>query len=49
MTEQERKKKQLFKNLLEKMYEKGETESNISTQDLLKDMEVELRYILSSK
>lgn len=49
MTEQEQKKNQLFKNLLKKMYEKGESESNISTKDLLKDMETELRYILHTK
>ncbi|WP_338470998.1 hypothetical protein R4Z10_19835 [Niallia sp. XMNu-256] len=49
MTEQEIKKNQLFKNLLKKMYEKGESETNLSTKDLLRDMETELRYIFSAK
>jgi hypothetical protein len=49
MTEQEYKKNQMFKNLLKKMYEKGETESDISTKDLLAVMEVELRDILYNK
>ena len=49
MTEQEYKKNQMFKNLLKKMYEKGENEQDISTKDLLADMETELRDILYSK
>ena len=49
MTEQEYKKNQMFKNLLKKMYEKGETEQDISTKDLLADMETELRNIVYSK
>lgn len=49
MTELEYKKNQLFKNLLKKMYEKGESEQDISTKDLLADMETELRNILFSK
>jgi len=49
MTEQEYKKNQLFKNLLKKMYEKGESEQDISTKDLLADMETELRNIIFSK
>ena len=32
MTEQEYKKNQMFKNLLKKMYEKGETESDIKVR-----------------
>ena len=49
MTEQEYKKNQMFKNLLKKMYEKGETESDISTKDLLAVMKIELRDIVYSK
>jgi hypothetical protein len=49
MTEQEYKKNQMFKNLLKKMCEKGETEQDISTKDLLAVMETELRDILYSK
>ena len=49
MTEKEYKKNQMFKNLLKKMYEKGESEQGISTKDLLADMETELRNILYSK
>ena len=49
MTEQEYKKNQMFKNLLKKMYEKGETEPDISTKDLLAVMETELRDIVYSK
>ena len=49
MTEQEYKKNQMFKNLLKKMYEKGEKEQDISTKDLLAVMETELRDIVYSK
>ena len=49
MTEQEYKKSQLFKNLLKKMYEKGEKETNISTKAIIEDMETELRHILFNK
>ncbi|MCQ6274656.1 hypothetical protein JMM81_06665 [Bacillus sp. V3B] len=49
MEEQDYKQKRLFKNLLEKMYEKGEMEKEVSTKDIIQDMEVELRSILSAK
>lgn len=48
MEEQEYKQR-LFKNLLKKMYEKGEKEQDISTKDIIQDMEIELRGILSVK
>lgn len=47
--EEKEQKQRLFKSLLEKMYEKGEKEQGISTKDLIQDMEVELRGILSVK
>ena len=41
MTEQEYKKNQMFKNLLKKMYEKGETESDIKVRvTLVKQQEL---------
>ena len=47
MSEKESNQIQMFKNLLKKMYEKGETENNVSTKDIIQDMEVELRSILA--
>jgi hypothetical protein len=47
--EQENKQRRLFKNLLKRMYEKGETEKEVSTKGIIQDMEVELRSILSMK
>ena len=47
MSEKESNQIQLFKNLLKKMYEKGETENDVSTKDIIQDMEVELRSILA--
>ncbi|WP_338450136.1 hypothetical protein R4Z09_29100 [Niallia oryzisoli] len=47
MKEQKSKEMQLFKNLLQRMYEKGESDERVSTKDLLKDMEGDLRMILS--
>nr|WP_295973475.1 hypothetical protein [uncultured Bacillus sp.] len=38
-----------FKDLLMKVYEKGETETDISTRDLVRDLESELREILYNK
>ena len=41
MTEQEYKKNQMFKKLLKKMYEKGETESDIKVRvTLVKQQEL---------
>ena len=47
MSEKESNQIQMFKNLLKKMYEKGETENDVSTKDIIQDMEVELRSILA--
>ncbi len=47
MKEQKTDQMQLFKNLLQKMYEKGENEERISTKELLQDMEGDLRSIFS--
>ena len=47
MSEKEYIKIQMFENLLKKMYEKGETQSDISTKDIIQDMEVELRSIFA--
>ena len=47
MSEKESNQIQLFKNLLKKMYEKGETENDLSTKDIIQDMEVELRSIFA--
>ena len=47
MSEKESNQIQLFKNLLKKMYEKGETENDVSTKDIIQDMEVELRSIFA--
>jgi len=47
MKEQKSDQMQLFKNLLQKMYEKGENEERISTKELLQDMEGDLRSIFS--
>jgi len=47
MKEQASDQMQLFKKLLQKMYEKGETDERISTKELLQDMEGDLRSIFS--
>ena len=47
MSEKESNQIQMFKNLLKKMYEKGETQNDVSTKDIIQDMEVELRSILA--
>jgi len=47
MSEKESNQIQMFKNLLKKMYEKGETQNNVSTKDIIQDMEVELRSIFA--
>jgi hypothetical protein len=47
MSEKESNQIQLFKNLLKKMYEKGETENDVSTKGIIQDMEVELRSIFA--
>ena len=39
----------LFKDLLVKVYEKGETEKNISTIDVVRDLANELREIIATK
>jgi hypothetical protein len=39
----------LFKDLLVKVYEKGETEQNISTIDIVRDLANELREIIGDK
>ena len=39
----------LFKDLLVKVYEKGETEQNISTIDIVRDLASELREIIGNK
>ena len=39
----------LFKDLLVKVYEKGEKEENISTKDIVRDLENKLRKIISYK
>ena len=47
MSEKESSQIQMFKNLLKKMYEKGETQNDVSTKDIIQDMEVELRSIFA--
>jgi hypothetical protein len=47
MSEKESVQIQMFKNLLKKMYEKGETQNDVSTKDIIQDMEIELRSILA--
>ena len=47
MSEKESNQIQMFKNLLKKMYEKGETQNDVSTKDIIQDMEVELRSIFA--
>jgi hypothetical protein len=49
MEKQENLKKMMFKNLLQKMYEKGETERDITTRDIVRDLEIELRSIITYK
>jgi hypothetical protein len=49
MRENESNQIVMFKNLLKKMYEKGETQNDVSTKDIIQDMEVELRSILAYK
>ncbi|WP_191090846.1 hypothetical protein [Niallia endozanthoxylica] len=49
MKEQKSEQMQLFKNLLQKMYEKGETDERVSTKELLQAMEGDLRMIFSQK
>lgn len=49
MKEPNLQKKIMFKNLLQKTYEKGETAKDISTKELVQDLETELRTILASK
>ena len=47
MSEKESNQIQMFKNFLKKMYEKGETQNDVSTKDIIQDMEVELRSIFA--
>ena len=39
----------LFKDLLVKVYEKGESEENISTVDIVRDLANELREMIGNK
>jgi hypothetical protein len=41
--------KEMFQNLLEKIYVLGETEKDITATDVIRHLEVELRSILSHK
>lgn len=49
MDSQKHDQQGLFKDLLVKVYEKGEKEKNLSTRDVVRDLEHELREILASK
>lgn len=49
MESQKQDQQGLFKDLLVKVYEKGETEKDISTIDVVRDLEHELREILATK
>lgn len=49
MASQKHDKQGLFKELLVKVYEKGEKEKDISTKEIVRDLEHELREILASK
>ena len=47
--EEQELKRSLFKDLLKKMYVKGETEKELSTIEIVQDLEAELREIMAFK
>ncbi|WP_159433392.1 hypothetical protein [Bacillus tuaregi] len=49
MKEPKNDQMQIFKDLLQRVYEKGEKDDKLSTMDVLRDMEGDLRHLLSHK